>query len=118
MTAVCAVQKQSLADVLCNRCQACNFIKERLQHRHFPMKFTKFLRTPFLQNTSTLAASGSKQCKPMKTYTKSLCCRVKSIHLKFSEHCWQCPILVKLQLQRCSVKKGFSKISQTTDVFL
>ena len=31
------------------------------------MKFTKSLRTPFLQNTSTLmAASGSKQCKPMK----------------------------------------------------
>ena len=27
---VCAVQKQSLADVLQNRCQACNFIKKRL----------------------------------------------------------------------------------------
>ena len=35
------------------------------------MKFKKFLRTPsFLQNNSTLvAASGSKQCKPIKTYT-------------------------------------------------
>ena len=32
----------------------------------------------FLQNTSTLmAASGSKQCKPMKTYTESLSCRKK-----------------------------------------
>ena len=41
------VQKQSLADVLQNRCQACNFIKKRLQHRCFPMKFTKSLRTPF-----------------------------------------------------------------------
>ena len=29
--------------------QACSFIKKRLQHRCFPMKFTKFLRTPFLK---------------------------------------------------------------------
>ena len=79
MSGASAVQKQSLADVLQNRCQACNFIKKRLQHRCFPMKFTKSLRTPFLQNTSTLmAASGSKQCKPMKTYTESLCCRERN----------------------------------------
>ena len=25
----------------------CNFIKKRLQHRCFPVKFVKFLRTPF-----------------------------------------------------------------------
>ena len=30
-----------------NRCQACNFIKKRLQHRGFLMKFTKSLKTPF-----------------------------------------------------------------------
>ena len=43
------------------------------------MKFMKSLRTPFLQNTSTLmAASGSKQCKPMKTYTESLCCQERN----------------------------------------
>ena len=33
--------------------QDCNFIKKRLQHKCFPMKFAKFLRTPFLQNTSS-----------------------------------------------------------------
>ena len=27
--------------------QACNFIKKSLQHRCFPVKFAKFLRTPF-----------------------------------------------------------------------
>ena len=27
--------------------KACNFIKKRLQHRFFPVKFPKFLRTPF-----------------------------------------------------------------------
>ena len=32
--------------------QACNFIKKRLQHRCFPVKLAKFLRTPFLKNTS------------------------------------------------------------------
>ena len=46
------------------------------------MKLTKFLRTPFLQNISTLvAASGSKQCKPMKAYTENLCCRERLVFL-------------------------------------
>ena len=31
---------------------ACNFIKERLWRKCFPVNFVKFLRTPFLQNTS------------------------------------------------------------------
>ena len=30
--------------------QSCNFIKKRLQHRCFPIKFAKFLRTPILKN--------------------------------------------------------------------
>ena len=30
--------------------QACNFIKKKLQHRFFPAKFTKFLRTPIWKN--------------------------------------------------------------------
>ena len=29
--------------------QACNFIKKRLQHRCFPVKLAKFLRTPFFK---------------------------------------------------------------------
>ena len=75
MSGANAVQKQSLADVLQNWCQDCNFIKKRLQHRCFSMKFTKSLRTLFYQNTSTLmATSGSKQCKPMETYAESLSC--------------------------------------------
>ena len=28
------------------------FLKKRLRHRCFPVNFPKFLRTPFLQNTS------------------------------------------------------------------
>ena len=30
--------------------KACNFIKKRLQHWYFPLKFAKFLRTPTLKN--------------------------------------------------------------------
>ena len=32
--------------------QACNFIKKRLQHRRFSVKFAKSFRASFLQNTS------------------------------------------------------------------
>ena len=69
-------QKQQFTDVIQNRCsykflkihrktpvleylfnkvagpQACNFNPKRLQHRCFPVNFAKFLRAPFLQNTS------------------------------------------------------------------
>ena len=34
------------------RPKACNFIKKRLWRRCFPVNFAKFIRTPFLQNTS------------------------------------------------------------------
>ena len=34
--------------------KACNFIKKRLQHMCFPMKFTKFLRTTFFYRTPLL----------------------------------------------------------------
>ena len=30
--------------------QVCNFIKKRLQHKRFPVKFVKYLRTPILKN--------------------------------------------------------------------
>ena len=29
--------------------QACNFVKKRLEHRCFPVKFATFLRTPILK---------------------------------------------------------------------
>ena len=33
--------------------RTCNFIRKRLQHKCFPMKFVKFLRIVFLQSTSS-----------------------------------------------------------------
>ena len=32
--------------------ETCSFLKKILWHRCFPLNFAKFLRTPFLQNTS------------------------------------------------------------------
>ena len=35
-----------------NTCARVSFLKKRLWHRCFPVNFVKFLRAPFLQNTS------------------------------------------------------------------
>ena len=35
-----------------NACARVSLLKKRLWHRCFPVNFVKFLRTPFLQNTS------------------------------------------------------------------
>ena len=51
---VLAVRKQLLADVLQNRCQACNFIKRRLHHTCFSVTFSKCLRTHFFYRTPLL----------------------------------------------------------------
>ena len=40
-------QKQPFADVLENRCSACNFIKKRLQHSCFTVNIAKCLRTAY-----------------------------------------------------------------------
>ena len=56
------MQKQSFADVLQNRCSQkfrkfyynypATLLKKTVWHRCFRVNFAKFLRTPFLQNTS------------------------------------------------------------------
>ena len=38
--------------------QACYFIKKRLQHSCFHVKFTKSLRTPFFRRATPVAFSG------------------------------------------------------------
>ena len=47
----------------------CNFIKNRLKRKCFPVKFAKFLRTPFLQNTSVAKTNQKKQRYSEKRYT-------------------------------------------------
>ena len=38
--------------------KACNFIKKRLQHRCFPVKFAKFLKAPFFTAVQLNAFGG------------------------------------------------------------
>ena len=139
MGGACAVQKKVLADVLQKRCQSCNFFKNRLQHKCSPMKFTKSLWKVFLQDTSTrVAAFGSKQCKPMKTYTTVLSCPKKwytwtvllrlvfldkEYYLSFSKQCLAVPhfskavakeLKAEAVVRRCSVRKGFLEIPQNS----
>ena len=46
------------------------YFKKRLWHRCFPVKFSKFLRTPFLQNTSERLflynVTGKRNCEPKR----------------------------------------------------
>ena len=74
-------QENTVLESLLNKAaglQACNFIKRRLQHRHFPVKFGKFLRTPIFEKYLRTTASV----------------------LSFSWHlCWS-PFLIKLQVFR------------------
>ena len=53
---------------------ACNFFKKRLQHRCFPVKFAKFLRTPFFteQLRWLLPMSESKYALNNNSFKKSL----------------------------------------------
>ena len=45
-----AVGKQIHRETPVSESQLCNFIKKKLQHRCFPVKFEKFLKTPILKN--------------------------------------------------------------------
>ena len=40
--------------------RACNFIKKRLQHRSFPVKFEKLLRAPCSEKHMRTTASASR----------------------------------------------------------
>ena len=49
---LCSSQKQSPKGALLKRPEACNFIKKTLWHKVFLWILLKFLRAPFLENTS------------------------------------------------------------------
>ena len=52
--------------------RACNFIKNRLQHKCFPVKFVKFLRAAFLLNTSSGCFYQSSQQKLLENLDQLL----------------------------------------------
>ena len=78
MSSASVVQKQSLADILQNRCQACNFIEKRLQATQvFSYEIYKIFKNIFFYRTSLLwwlllAVNNVNQWKPtLKVYYAS-----------------------------------------------
>ena len=60
-----------------NGLKACNYFKKRLQRTRFRVKFTKFLRTPLLQNTSGGCFCRQNRSKETKRYsTKRYCMNI------------------------------------------
>ena len=79
------------------RLKTCNFIKRRLQHRCFPVKFAKILRTPILENICErllLIAemfrkfSGKQPSEPFLRLTLQLCPKKYSIMMIFLRILW------------------------------
>ena len=65
-----------------NGFQTCDFMKKRFRYRFFTVKFTKFLRTPFLRNTS-----GGCFFYDSETYnTVKLICLLILISFQFKLH--------------------------------
>ena len=66
----------------------CNFITQRLQHCCFPVKFAKFLRIPFLQNTSWKCIHKEKQKQPPEVFCKKRCLTPETLLIKRHWHRW------------------------------
>ena len=80
--------------------QACNFIKNRLQYRCFPVKFKNFLEHLFLQNTS-----GGCFCTRMRNFNLRMKC------LKRVPKIWFCN-----QFQTC--KKFSHLLKQISGIYV
>ena len=76
MSGASAVQKQSLADVLQNRCQTCNFIKKRLQRTCFSYEIYEIFKKTFFYRTHLLwwlllavnSLNQQRHCTTLKVY--------------------------------------------------
>ena len=78
-------RKTSVLDSLFNKAaglKACNPIKERLQHRCFPMKFEKFLRTPFFTKEFQWLHLRFNPCFQRSSEQKPV--RLSAINISFS----------------------------------
>ena len=77
-------------------------LKKRLWHRCFPVNFAKFLRTPFLQNTSGRLLLKLAQHKPRKDHN---CCRnTRTVIGVFKSYCFSLCFLRNSNLITCSKK--------------
>ena len=81
--------------------QPCNFIKKRLQHRCFPVKFQNYQEHLFYR-TSPVAASFVKSTTLQRERTVARSCSVKKVFLEISQNSWEnararAYFLIKLQ---------------------
>ena len=85
---------------------------KRDSNQVFWYEIYEIFKNTFLQNTSTLvAASSSKQCQPMKTYTESLCCRERNdmfLDKEYSSKVFQ-PLLAVPHFSKVAVAEVFCK---------
>ena len=89
---------------LCLSLLACNSVKKRLQYWCFPVKFTKFLRTPFFIVQLQLLLLRFNSCFQRSPGQKPM--RLSPIHTRFS---WKRYLLLRKSrssYRRCSVKEG------------
>ena len=63
---------------------ACNFTIKRVQHRHLPVKFVKFVRTPILKNICERLLLSSVNFEIMNWTQKYKCTRMKFSSKDFS----------------------------------
>ena len=95
------------------QCQTCNFIKKRLQHRCFPVKFEKLLRTPILKNIYLPTTASDRRWTVLwkKLMAKSCLADEKKCVWHGFEYASDSFTVSETVARRSSVKKVFLKIS-------
>ena len=83
---------------------SCNSIKKRLQHSFFPVKFAEFLRTPFVEKSSSGSFWGLSRA--FKGVLRQKPVRLSAIITRFSWKKVSAAAKSKSSHRRCSVKEG------------
>ena len=91
-----------------NKVAGCNLLKKSLWHRCFPVNFPKFLRTPFLQNSS-----GGCFCKlqvnEKNSFTHAPSCTLPSFSQNSSFSKNTSRLLLPKRLSKCASTISFRK---------
>ena len=102
--------------------QACNFIRKKLKHKCFPVKFTKFLRTPFFTEHLRLLLlnfrlwlnyffiiDGDFNIWGTKYFAEAEIAILKYFGKLTRKHPWWNPLIVNFQLKKYNATVFFCK---------
>ena len=92
--------------------KACNSIKKRLQHNCFPVKFAKFLRTPFFKEFQSLLLRF--QLMFSKEFGVKTGATVSNIYQTQLKKDYLLPRKARSSHCKCSVKEGLQELSTLT----